>query len=104
MKRQERGGTHLDRGRPDLAARVAVGKPPPPLKQILKLVPDHELNAELARAQAAYERGEYPSVRAAAEASGIIKEPTPLEQIQALLPKLSAAEREELIRELLVSQ
>jgi len=36
--------------------------------------------------------------------SGIIKEPTPLEQIQVLLPKLSAAEREELIRELLVSQ
>ena len=34
---------------------------------------------------AAYERGEFPSARAAAKAAGILKEKTPLEQIQVLL-------------------
>lgn len=45
-----------------------------------------------------YKRGKYRSVRAAAKAAGIIKEPTPFEQIKRLLPKLTAAERRQLIR------
>jgi hypothetical protein len=44
----------------------------------------------------AYERGEYPSVRAAAIAAGIIKPPTPFEQIKKLIPKLTDAQRQEL--------
>ena len=45
----------------------------------------------------AYERGEYRSIRAAAKAAGIIRDPTPLEQIKKLIGKLSASELEELI-------
>ena len=43
-----------------------------------------------------YEAGEFPSVRQAAIAAGIVKEKTPLEKIQALLPKLTPEERAEL--------
>lgn len=48
----------------------------------------------------AYERGEFKSVRAAALAAGIIKEPTPYAQIERLikrlLPKLTDSERSQL--------
>jgi len=44
----------------------------------------------------AYERGEYPSVRAAAIAARIITPPTPFQQIEKLLPKLTDAERAKL--------
>jgi hypothetical protein len=49
---------------------------------------------------AAYERGEFKTPTAAARAAGIIKDKTSLEKIQALLPKLSDAERAELRAEL----
>ncbi len=45
-------------------------------------------------------RGEFPSARAAGIAAGIVKVPTPLEQIRRLLPRLTADERETLRREL----
>lgn len=41
-------------------------------------------------------RGEYPSVRAAAIAAGILTPPTTLEKILKLLPKLTATERRQL--------
>ena len=44
--------------------------------------------------------GEHKSTRAAAIAAGIIKVKTPLEQIRALLPKLSKEELAELVAEL----
>ena len=44
---------------------------------------------------AAYERGEFKSVRAAAKTVGLIKEPTPLEQMRRLWSKLSPTERDE---------
>ena len=47
-----------------------------------------------------YEAGEFPSVRQAAIAAGIVKEKTPLEKIQALLPKLTPEERATLKAEL----
>ncbi len=46
------------------------------------------------------EIAEYPSARAAGIAAGIVKVPTPLEQIRRLLPRLTADERETLRREL----
>ena len=36
--------------------------------------------------------GEFPSARSCALAAGIIKEPTPKQQVKRLLPKLSRAE------------
>lgn len=46
---------------------------------------------------AAYERGEFKSVRSAAKAAGIVKDLTPFEQILKLLPKLTDEERADLI-------
>lgn len=49
-----------------------------------RLARDHPLILEQ------YKRGEFKSVRAAAKAAGLIKESTPLDRIDKLLPKLNA--------------
>jgi hypothetical protein len=50
---------------------------------------------EIAPAQG---RGEYPSARAAGIAAGIVKVPTPLEQVKRAIARLSPAERRQLRR------
>ena len=61
---------------------------------------DH-LRRRLARSApgvlAAWERGEHPSVRAAAKAAGIIKDKTLIERAMALWLRMSVAERDELL-------
>lgn len=52
---------------------------------------------------AAYERGEFKSVRAAAKAAGLVKEPTAFDQIKKLLAKTTQAERQELVQFILKS-
>lgn len=49
----------------------------------------------------AYERGEFKSVRAAAKAAGLIKEPTAYVKILKLVPKLTDDERDMLVSDLL---
>lgn len=61
---------------------------------IRRLKRDHD---NIAKALA---RGEYPSARAAGIAAGIVPNPTPLEKILKLLPKLSLKDRQELLRRL----
>ena len=48
----------------------------------------------------AFKQGEFQSVRQAAIAAGVVRVPTPYEQVLKLLPKLSTGEREQLKSEL----
>ena len=48
----------------------------------------------------AFKRGDFPNVRQAAIAAGVVTVPTPYEQVLKLLPKLSTGEREQLKSEL----
>ena len=88
LKRQERGAAcisaHLAQ---DLVEPVVVGKPPL-LKQIMKLVPDHELNARLAR-------------NPAEGLAGIIKEKTPLEHLKDAWAQASPEERAAFLAEVI---
>jgi hypothetical protein len=49
---------------------------------------------------ARYEKGEFKSVRAAVRAAGLIKEPTPVDRVLRLLPKLTSKDRQRVRQEL----
>src|SRR5882724_2033476 len=65
--------------------------------QIARLKRDHPTIAE------ALARGEYPSVRAAAQAAGLVRQPPPLEDLHRIWRKVSPEDRARFLLEMLTA-